>query len=179
MSLSCGPEIRLETERRFSPIAYVVRCYKLLEIERTPFALRATWSPCYACAARPCQGGSSVLSLACLAPWLAVCRASIRADMPGDVASFARPGRGTRRVCERHKRLLADQRPSSTPADTWRDVQSSQPRAALVDDPRASDAITLGEAPAATPITLASRLPRRRAAMVGGHAGADRHARGD
>ena len=38
MSLSCGPEIRLETERRFSPIADVVRCYKLLEIERGEIA---------------------------------------------------------------------------------------------------------------------------------------------
>ena len=37
MSLSCSPEIRLETERRFSPIAYVLRCYKLLEIERAYF----------------------------------------------------------------------------------------------------------------------------------------------
>src|SRR5262249_50710226 len=55
-----------------------------------------------------------------------------------------RPGRGTRRVCERHKRLLTEQWPSSTHANTLRDVQSSQPRAALVDEPRPSYAITLG-----------------------------------
>ena len=83
------------------------------------------------------------MSLACLAPLLAVCRASIRAEMPGDVATFARPWRGKQRVCERHKRLLTDQRPSSTHADTLHDVQSSQPRAALVDEPRARHAITL------------------------------------
>ena len=35
MSISCGPEIRSETERRFSPIAYGLRCYKLREIERS------------------------------------------------------------------------------------------------------------------------------------------------
>jgi len=76
------------------------------------------------------------LSLACLAPLLAVCRASIRVEIPGDVASFASPWRGKRRVCERHKRLLTDQLPSLTHADTLRDVQSSQPRAASVDEPR-------------------------------------------
>src|SRR5262245_41452205 len=58
-----------------------------------------------------------------VAPWLAVCGASIRAEMPGDVASFARPWRGKRRVCERHKRLLTDQLPSSTHADTLHDCR--------------------------------------------------------
>ena len=71
-----------------------------------------------------------------IAQLLAVCRASIRAEMPGDVASFASPWRGKRRVCERYKWLLTDQWPSSTHANTLRDVQSSQPRAALVDEPR-------------------------------------------
>src|SRR5262249_34077272 len=84
----------------------------------------------------PRQGGAALLSLACLASLLAVCRASIRGEIPGDVASFASPWRGKRRVCERHKRLLTDQLPSLTHADTLRDVQSSQPRAASVDEPR-------------------------------------------
>jgi hypothetical protein len=34
MSLSCGREIGAKTERSFSPISHILRCYKLLEIER-------------------------------------------------------------------------------------------------------------------------------------------------
>src|SRR4029453_11618667 len=34
MSLSSGPEIGSDTERRFSPIHMFLRCYKLREIER-------------------------------------------------------------------------------------------------------------------------------------------------
>src|SRR5215831_19387 len=42
MSLSSGREIRSETERRFSPIHMLLRCYKLREIERSSFALHFT-----------------------------------------------------------------------------------------------------------------------------------------
>src|SRR5437762_6561298 len=79
-----------------------------------PFSRRATWSPgrTRAARARPC--GARLLSLACLAPLLAVCRSSILAETLGYVASFASPWRGKRRVFERHKRLLTDQRQSST-----------------------------------------------------------------
>src|SRR5262249_9029302 len=83
---------------------------------------RATWSLGRSCAARPRPCGARWLSLACRAPLLAVCRASILVETPGDVASCSSPSRGKRRVFERCKPVFLDQLRLSTHAETLSDA---------------------------------------------------------
>src|SRR4029453_8035100 len=56
------------------------------------------------------------------APFLAVCRASILVETPGDVASCSSPSRGKRRVFERCKPVFIDQLQLSTHAETLSDA---------------------------------------------------------
>jgi hypothetical protein len=46
MSLSWGREIGAKTEKRFSPIAHILRCYKLREIERMEFPMLLRLQAC-------------------------------------------------------------------------------------------------------------------------------------
>src|SRR5215467_5228793 len=56
------------------------------------------------------------------APFLAVCRASILVETPGDVASCSSPSRGKRRVFERCKPVFRDQLQLYAHAETLSDA---------------------------------------------------------